>query len=261
MRLAFEDNTPTVRFFYFVLKSEWNQYGRLPAHLFKVMAGILSYGDKEAWPSVDRLAKESGVSRFTVMRAIEELERLGAIKVDRVTGKLNHYRIVIDFQLPTGSIGATCDASATSSADALSPVAPLNGTSSTGATEPVARVQPKGLREGFKKEDLREGKTAAIAAVADFEKFWLEYPRKVAKPNAVKAWKKIKPSEVDALMAALARQKRSEQWTKDGGQFIPHPATWLNQRRWEDGEVVVAAPELKYDTDFGADKWGPAPNV
>jgi hypothetical protein len=28
--------------------------------------------------------------------------------------------------------------------------------------------------------------------------------------------------------------KNSQQWTKDGGQFIPMPATWLNGRRWED---------------------------
>jgi hypothetical protein len=36
------------------------------------------------------------------------------------------------------------------------------------------------------------------------------------------------------MVAALERQGQWPQWRKDGGQFIPHPATWLNQGRWAD---------------------------
>ena len=36
------------------------------------------------------------------------------------------------------------------------------------------------------------------------------------------------------ILAAIEAQKKSEQWVKDGGQYIPHPATWLNQGRWDD---------------------------
>ena len=69
-----------------------------------------------------------------------------------------------------------------------------------------------------------------------FDEFWFSYPRKQAKPDAVKAFAKLKPDAQTqaAILAAVALQSRSEQWTKDGGQFIPNPATWLNQRRWED---------------------------
>ena len=35
-------------------------------------------------------------------------------------------------------------------------------------------------------------------------------------------------------MDGLERAKRSDQWIKDGGRFIPHPASWLNAARWED---------------------------
>jgi hypothetical protein len=44
------------------------------------------------------------------------------------------------------------------------------------------------------------------------------------------------PSEqqVEAMIAAISRAKTSDQWAKDGGQFIPHPATWLRDRGWED---------------------------
>ena len=66
-----------------------------------------------------------------------------------------------------------------------------------------------------------------------FERFWTVYPKKVGKQDALKAFKKVTES-IDALIAAVEQQKMSEQWTKDGGQYIPNPSTWLNQGRWED---------------------------
>lgn len=68
----------------------------------------------------------------------------------------------------------------------------------------------------------------------DFEAFWSEYPRKVGKVAAQKAWSKNGRAELPVLLKALEAQKCSEQWRKDGGKFIPHPATWLNGHRWED---------------------------
>lgn len=69
-----------------------------------------------------------------------------------------------------------------------------------------------------------------------FADFWKQYPKKVAKPLAMKAWRKIKPTGqlLADLMAGLQRMNVSADWLKSGGQFIPHPATWLNDRRWED---------------------------
>lgn len=43
-------------------------------------------------------------------------------------------------------------------------------------------------------------------------------------------------------MAALAEQKASEEWQREGGKFIPYPATWLRGGRWED-EVSASLPE------------------
>lgn len=76
-----------------------------------------------------------------------------------------------------------------------------------------------------------------------FARFWNCYPRHEAKQNALKAFQKINPDAdlLNTICAAVERWKQSEQWTKDGGQFIPYPATWLNQRRWED-EIPSPAP-------------------
>jgi hypothetical protein len=78
--------------------------------------------------------------------------------------------------------------------------------------------------------------SAIESAENGFATFWKQYPKKVAKPQALKAWKKIKPAGqlLADLMAALEKQKASADWLKDEGQFIPHPASWLNGRRWED---------------------------
>lgn len=74
-----------------------------------------------------------------------------------------------------------------------------------------------------------------------FDLFWELYPKKKAKEAARRAWTKLKPSppmQVHILKAVKAA-KQSEQWMKDGGQFIPHPATYLNGKRWEDEIEVV----------------------
>lgn len=72
-------------------------------------------------------------------------------------------------------------------------------------------------------------------------KFWPAYPRKVGKATAAKAFAKLRPDgdTVKRMLVALAQQRTSEQWQRDGGQFVPHAATWLNGRRWED-EFVEA---------------------
>lgn len=72
-----------------------------------------------------------------------------------------------------------------------------------------------------------------------FDQFWKSYPKKVGKGAAQKAWSKIKEpvGTIDLILGALCWQRGCEQWKKDNGQFIPNPATYLNQRRWEDEPV------------------------
>lgn len=73
-----------------------------------------------------------------------------------------------------------------------------------------------------------------------FDKFYSAYPKKAAKKSAINVWKKLNPDEelVNKMLSALERQKRSVQWQKDRGRFIPYPAKWLNENRWEDEETV-----------------------
>ena len=71
-----------------------------------------------------------------------------------------------------------------------------------------------------------------------FVRFWAAYPRRVKKPQAAAAFAKTKPTIelLEAMLAAIARFARSADWLRDNGQYIPHPTSWLNQRRWEELE-------------------------
>jgi hypothetical protein len=68
----------------------------------------------------------------------------------------------------------------------------------------------------------------------EFEKFWEAYPKKTAKGSAYKSWKTNKP-RLDDVLKTLTWQIKSPDWVKENGKYIPYPATYLNQRRWEDG--------------------------
>ena len=97
-----------------------------------------------------------------------------------------------------------------------------------------------------------EAPTAATGQPDDvhehqFGEFWDLYPKKVGKASCLKAWKKLKPSEelYEHIMAALEEQRRSDQWQREGGRYIPNPLTWLNQGRWDDEPaeaVTIPAP-------------------
>jgi predicted phage replisome organizer len=84
-----------------------------------------------------------------------------------------------------------------------------------------------------------------------FDRFWVVYPRKVGKKDAVKAWSKLKPDEALTIqiIEGVERWKLSTQWTKDGGQYIPYPATFLNGERWKDECDVTVTKPRKNDLD------------
>ncbi|MGN1086146.1 MAG: DUF6291 domain-containing protein [Porcipelethomonas sp.] len=92
----------------------------------------------------------------------------------------------------------------------------------------IPPISPKGEKSAVKPDSNSFSES--------FNDFWKAYPMKVSKANALKAWNKLKPDDslVRKILSALERQKKSAQWQKDNGQFIPYPATWLNGRRWED---------------------------
>lgn len=72
---------------------------------------------------------------------------------------------------------------------------------------------------------------------ASFEEFWAAYPKKQGKGAAEKAFAKV-DVPIDVLLTAVAIHAKSASWLKEDGRYIPMPATWINQRRWEDSMEI-----------------------
>jgi len=74
---------------------------------------------------------------------------------------------------------------------------------------------------------------------SDFDVFYQTYPKHIGRKKALDAWVKIKPDNglCEIILGAIEKQKTYRTLLKTRGEFVPewpHPATWLNGRRWED---------------------------
>ncbi len=110
------------------------------------------------------------------------------------------------------------------------------------------------LKERKGKE--KKGKESSIRAHPLFDQFWQVYPNKKSKNEAIKAFAKINPDEqlLALIVAKIEQAKTSEQWRDQAGRYIPYPATWLNQRRWEDeyGEAQRSTAPGRLKASIGA---------
>ena len=119
-----------------------------------------------------------------------------------------------------------------------------NANETTDETRFVAEGQGQGQVFKYPPTPRKRGRVHGFPP--GFDAFWAAYPRKVAKEAAAKAFARTRPDEatLTMMLSAIRRQAASPAWQKDRGEFVPHAATWLNGRRWEDAEtpgVTVAA--------------------
>jgi hypothetical protein len=87
--------------------------------------------------------------------------------------------------------------------------------------------------------ELNNGKNKDMSA--RFEKFYSEYPKKMARKDAEKAFRQLNPNDelLNKMLAALSSQKASKQWSEG---IIPLPATWLRGERWNDVPLKKILP-------------------
>lgn len=90
-----------------------------------------------------------------------------------------------------------------------------------------------------RREEAEKSTSNALSLNGAFAQFWGKYPKKKSKGHAERAWSKLKPDGAlqEKILQALERASASVEWGKDSGQFIPHPATWLNAKGWEDEQT------------------------
>ena len=110
-------------------------------------------------------------------------------------------------------------------------------------SEPAAGPLETGL--AIKSETVRTKKSKAAGHDATgFAAFYSAYPRKVAGSKAHEVWDRLKPNAdlQSCILAAVAAMQVVPDWDRDSRQFVPYPATYLNQRRWEDELMPAPAP-------------------
>ena len=110
---------------------------------------------------------------------------------------------------------------------------------------------------------IRKESDKSLSCPEFHEEFWVAYPRRQAKKDAEAAWRKLNPDRglIDGILRDVQRRKSSQEWQKDGGKFIPLPATYLNGSRWEDEiEIDNRPPNPKpdeYEWDERNNQWRP----
>lgn len=108
----------------------------------------------------------------------------------------------------------------------------------------------KDIRHKKKDKDIRHKTQENNAGEDAFLAFWDAYPRKAGKQDAKKAFGKV-TEPLEKLLDAIEQQKKSKQWQRDDGQYIPYPATWLNQGRWDDVLTEAGAQPTKEEYHVG----------
>lgn len=78
-----------------------------------------------------------------------------------------------------------------------------------------------------------------LSGTDGFDDFWAAYPRKEKKQQALVTWKKLKLTADDraAILVKLQQRNWPTYWLKEFPDHVPHPSTWLNDRRWDDEQT------------------------
>jgi hypothetical protein len=186
-----------------------------------------------------RMQQDSGINQFKIERILK------FFKSEQQIAQQNHGKFRVITILNWSDYQVTAQENAQH----------LHNRCTTDAQQ--AHTLKKVLRSNNKVEEVKDKPSSSSGdnGKGAFATFWSEYPRKIGKGSAERAWKKIKqPAEtLPSILSALSWQKVSEQWQRNNGQFIPHPATYLNQRRWEDERDPGGGGGNRLDRIFGGD--------
>lgn len=209
MQAAFSSNVPpTERLVLLALADAANDAGR-------------------CWPSVLTLCSKTGLSERTVQRCLAELESLGWLNRGLRDGHSSMYVVCNPRQDDT----------------------PVTLTPPSGWHPTPVTLTPHPRQPDTHNRNRTQKNPKEAFAQTSFAQFWSAYPKKRSKGQAEKAWSSLKPNEqlIADILEAIQRAKTSEQWRREGGAYIPYPATWLRAKGWED-EITPAKPESSRDS-------------
>jgi biotin operon repressor len=100
----------------------------------------------------------------------------------------------------------------------------------------VTSNRPATDQQPTTKQEYKKLRNKEITYSVEFELFWKTYPKRIGKIKALEAWNKYNGSRppIEIIIRKIEELKKTDQWSRDKGQYIPNPATWINQGRWDD---------------------------
>lgn len=143
------------------------------------------------------------------------------------------------------------------------PGKPSNGAGySDQASQKRATDEPEASHNYKTKTKKKKKNTVKLTEYTPgFLRFWGVYPRKIKKAEAFKVWTRDGLEDLEERIIDVVEQYlESSQWTENEGRFIPHPSTFLNQRRYED-EIAPPEPRDHYQGKFVPIQGGRKPNA
>jgi len=190
-----------------------------------VLIGIANHlGDQGAWPSISTLARYANASERSVKRDLQELMILGELQVDLQSAPM-HGQYKTNLYWITIQPGVTGEVSRGDSSG-------KSGVTPVGTQNIILTIKEPSL-----KSDLDS-----------FDTFWLLYPKKVAKADALKAWKQVLKKKTADEMIGLTKAY-SESKLPDI-TYIPYPASWLNKGLYEAVEIAKKPKPFKFGVEY-----------
>ena len=223
---------------------EWVLFHDMTDAEFRTYMAILHCSNRLYWSgsipnrSIEKFADKD---KSQVARLRKRLVELGLIEYENgKKGQAGRYKIKPLYDVDTNNV-TNIDTDIDTHFDTNNVPNSATNIATNSATIIKQKTENKKLKT-ITPHTPRGGKSADTSEL--FNEFWTAYPRKVGRQNALKAWEKLKPDKetFSVIMSGLEKQKKCGDWHRGGEQFIPHPATWINGKRWED--------EINIDTNF-----------
>lgn len=198
------------------------------------------YSKPDDWDfSSDRMKNDSSEGRKMLLGGLKELEDFGYLRRKRMPNGKMQYLLDYKPEFPEGT-------------EAQKPKF-LRSTKPQRHSASEAPISNIDNTTNTDKETNTDGESDNFYP-SDFLSFWNLFPKKTGKGDALKAWKKIKPSDSLRKKIVASVQEhidKDAQWSRDDGRFIPNPSTFLNQRRFDDeviaGKLDTGASKNKYN--------------
>lgn len=210
-------------------------------HLLCIMHLGPNYGylsDTKGQPiSPDSLARRCGCTFEEFNTLLAELEAAG-VPSRKPEGVIFSRRMVRDAEKRAGD--AQRQQKHRSRGASHAPVTPL----SRSCHRDLQKSESDKRKHSSADADVRASSTTK--QTPGFDDFYRAYPKKRGREDAARAWRKVRPEDVSAILAAVEGFKASEDWQRENGRYVPYPATFLNGRRWEDQVSEPSTEEIPF---------------